>query len=95
MTSALTGPGSMAVTLSNDTGRRAREYLTFLVTVDGTQHLYWTPVDVKPGTALDFSVHYPSTISPPIIDPCAQKPWGIVEGTQPVVEVTDTTPVSP
>jgi hypothetical protein len=75
-------------TVANSSGSAVKEYLTFDLTVNGVRRYLYIPLYLSAGKSALIGVHFEKPVTNPIIQPCANKPIGIVEPSDPVMTVT-------
>lgn len=95
MTTVESDSAGADLTLSNTSTKKSQDALIIDVIVHGQRRLFWTPVALRPGSAVAVQVRYLTPVEAPIIILCGDHPVGIVDDPEPVVAVRQNDPSGP
>jgi hypothetical protein len=82
-----TGYPTATFKVLNRTSNQTRDFLTINVVVDGQKRLFWTQLDLRPGSSATVNVEYWKKLDSRDLVLCGDRPGGIVDNPDPVATV--------
>lgn len=76
------------LTVSNNSSTRAHDVLTFDLVVNGQRRFFWTSINLGARSSALVTVRFLKDVQAPVIGLCGNPPLGIVEGSEPILQVT-------
>jgi len=76
-----------SLTVSNKTSSGSQDALIFDLVVEGRKRMFWTPLELRPGSSASVRVEFLKEIDSSETRLCGNHPVGVVDSPQPVLEV--------